>query len=188
MPSTIASPPVISPACAIRSPPATVRASARPRRLQNAADDPDDHREHRERHRREPEHDRRAAAPKIPAARPAPAMPFIGTIAPPPGRELIRESVRHAGTHPRATLAIAPYRAPAMTTFEPLEMTCMRCGKPAQMRFAGPCETASPSSTVRFPGVAREVEAEEYVPKVNVTAERGRPQGRLSADRRRPRR
>jgi hypothetical protein len=57
-----------------------------------------------------------------------------------------------------------------MTTFEPLEMTCMRCGKSAQMRFAGPCETCVAELMVRFPGVAREVETEEYIPKVNVTA------------------
>jgi hypothetical protein len=38
------------------------------------------------------------------------------------------------------------------------------------MRFAGPCETCVAELAVRFPGVAREVEAEEYVPKVNVTA------------------
>jgi hypothetical protein len=57
-----------------------------------------------------------------------------------------------------------------MTVFEPLEMTCMRCGKSAQMRFAGPCEDCVAELTVKFPGVARQVEAEEYVPKVNVTA------------------
>jgi hypothetical protein len=57
-----------------------------------------------------------------------------------------------------------------MTVFEPLEMTCMRCGKAAQMRFAGPCGDCVAELTAKFPGVARQVEAEEYVPKVNVTA------------------
>ena len=57
-----------------------------------------------------------------------------------------------------------------MTTFEPIEMTCMRCGNPAPMRFAGPCERCVAELAVRFPGVARQVEAQEYVPKVNVTA------------------
>ena len=57
-----------------------------------------------------------------------------------------------------------------MTGFEPLEMTCMRCGKPASMRFAGPCGDCVAELTVKFPVVARRVEAEEYVPKVNVTA------------------
>lgn len=56
-----------------------------------------------------------------------------------------------------------------MTIFEPLEMTCMRCQKPAQMRFAGPCPDCVTELTVKFPGVAKQVEAEEYVPKMNVT-------------------
>jgi len=38
------------------------------------------------------------------------------------------------------------------------------------MRFAGPCPDCVAELTVKFPGVARQVEAEEYVPKVNVTA------------------
>jgi hypothetical protein len=57
-----------------------------------------------------------------------------------------------------------------MTNFVPLETTCMRCGKPAMLRFAGPCPDCVGELTVRFPGVARAVEADEYVPKVNVTA------------------
>jgi hypothetical protein len=56
-----------------------------------------------------------------------------------------------------------------MTVFEAIEMTCMRCRKPAQMRFAGPCPDCVAELTVMFPGVARQVEAEEYVPKMNVT-------------------
>lgn len=59
-----------------------------------------------------------------------------------------------------------------MTTgnFEAIDTTCMRCGKPARLRFAGPCPDCVAELTARFPGVARQVEAEEYVPKVNVTA------------------
>ena len=57
-----------------------------------------------------------------------------------------------------------------MTQFDLMDTTCMRCGKPAQLRFAGPCAGCMDELTVRFPGVARVVEAEEYVPKVNVTA------------------
>jgi hypothetical protein len=57
-----------------------------------------------------------------------------------------------------------------MTVFEPLELTCMRCHKPASMRFAGPCADCVAELAAKFPGVARQVEAEEYVPKVNVTA------------------
>ena len=51
-----------------------------------------------------------------------------------------------------------------------IDTTCMRCGKPAQQRFAGPCADCVAELDELFPGVAREVEAEEYVPKVNVTA------------------
>ncbi len=55
------------------------------------------------------------------------------------------------------------------TQFEPMDTTCMRCGKPARLRFAGPCPDCVAELTVRFPGVARAVEAEEYTPKMNVT-------------------
>jgi NMD protein affecting ribosome stability and mRNA decay len=51
-----------------------------------------------------------------------------------------------------------------------IDTTCMRCGKPAQLRFAGPCPACVTELDAKFPGVAREVSAEEYVPKVNVTA------------------
>jgi hypothetical protein len=51
-----------------------------------------------------------------------------------------------------------------------IDTTCMRCGKPAQLRFAGPCPDCVAELGELFPGIAREVEAEEYVPKVNVTA------------------
>jgi NMD protein affecting ribosome stability and mRNA decay len=51
-----------------------------------------------------------------------------------------------------------------------IDTTCMRCGKPARLRFAGPCPDCVAELDELFPGVAREVEAEEYVPKVNVTA------------------
>ncbi len=55
------------------------------------------------------------------------------------------------------------------TQFEPIDTTCMRCGQPARLRFAGPCPECVAQLTARFPGVARVVEAEEYTPKVNVT-------------------
>ena len=38
------------------------------------------------------------------------------------------------------------------------------------MRFAGACESCVAELAVRFPGIARQVETEEYIPKVNVTA------------------
>ena len=56
-----------------------------------------------------------------------------------------------------------------MDPFETLDTTCMRCGKPARLRFAGPCANCVAELSVRFPGVARHLEAEEYAPKVNVT-------------------
>lgn len=37
------------------------------------------------------------------------------------------------------------------------------------MRFAGPCPDCVAQLAERFPGIARQVDAEEYVPKVNVT-------------------
>jgi hypothetical protein len=57
-----------------------------------------------------------------------------------------------------------------MTQFDLMDTTCMRCGQPAQQRFAGPCAACMDELTALFPGIAREIEAEEYVPKVNVTA------------------
>ena len=64
----------------------------------------------------------------------------------------------------------ALYGAPPVNDLEPLDLTCMRCGKPAQLRFAGPCPDCVGELAARFPGIARTVEAEEYAPKVNVTA------------------
>ena len=57
-----------------------------------------------------------------------------------------------------------------VTMFEAIDTTCMRCGQAARLRFAGPCPDCVAELTARFPGIAREVEAEEYTPKVNVTA------------------
>ena len=53
--------------------------------------------------------------------------------------------------------------------FPPEEQPCLRCGRPAPMRFAGPCAacTAELRTTMRVD--ARAVDA-EYVPKMNVTA------------------
>lgn len=54
--------------------------------------------------------------------------------------------------------------------FPPVDTTCMRCGQAASLRFAGPCPDCVGELARKFPGIAREVEAAEYVPKVNVTA------------------
>ena len=55
------------------------------------------------------------------------------------------------------------------TTFEPRPTTCRRCGKPAELRFAGPCAGCVAELHLKYPGVAREVKAEAYEPKMNVT-------------------
>lgn len=55
-------------------------------------------------------------------------------------------------------------------TFEARDATCPRCGQPARLRFRGPCPSCMEELHARFTGEARAVEAEEYVPKVNVTA------------------
>lgn len=52
--------------------------------------------------------------------------------------------------------------------YPPVETRCMRCGEPARLAFAGPCERCAAELRERFAGVAREVSA-EYVPKMNVT-------------------
>ena len=55
------------------------------------------------------------------------------------------------------------------TTFEPRATTCLRCGKPATLRFAGPCPGCMAELYEKFPGRAREIAVEGYTPKVNVT-------------------
>jgi hypothetical protein len=63
----------------------------------------------------------------------------------------------------------ALYRARPVEDLEPLDTTCMRCGRPARLRFAGPCPECVTELSARFPGLARRVDAEEYAPKLNVT-------------------
>jgi hypothetical protein len=53
-------------------------------------------------------------------------------------------------------------------SFPPEAMLCMRCGKEAMMRFAGPCPDCVTELRAKFEGVARDV-GDEYVPKMNVT-------------------
>ena len=53
--------------------------------------------------------------------------------------------------------------------YELVEMECMRCGKPARLRFLGPCDACITELDAKYQGVAREVEAAEYEPKMNVT-------------------
>ena len=51
----------------------------------------------------------------------------------------------------------------------PLEMDCVRCGNPALMRFRGLCDTCRDELHAKFARDGREMEVEEYVPKMNVT-------------------
>jgi hypothetical protein len=53
--------------------------------------------------------------------------------------------------------------------YELVEMACLRCGKPALMRFRGPCEACMTELDAKYQGLKRDVEAQEYVPKMNVT-------------------
>lgn len=55
------------------------------------------------------------------------------------------------------------------TTFEPRATTCLRCGQPTTLRFAGPCPECMIELHAKFPGTARDVEVEAYTPKMNVT-------------------
>ena len=60
-----------------------------------------------------------------------------------------------------------------MTTTEldlsPIDMECVRCGTTAPMRFRGLCVRCRDELQEKFARDGREVEVEEYVPKMNVT-------------------
>ena len=51
----------------------------------------------------------------------------------------------------------------------PLAVTCPRCGSEVEQRFYGPCANCVGELRTKFDAVAREVEAPEYVPQMNVT-------------------
>jgi len=53
--------------------------------------------------------------------------------------------------------------------FPPAVQPCLRCGEPAPMVFAGPCERCAGALRASMGGEAREVEGVAYVPKMNVT-------------------
>ncbi|MFV0526569.1 MAG: hypothetical protein ACK5RL_18950 [Acidimicrobiales bacterium] len=50
-----------------------------------------------------------------------------------------------------------------------LTFTCPRCGRPTAHRFYGPCPSCREDLRANAPGVQRDVETKEYVPKMNVT-------------------
>ena len=51
----------------------------------------------------------------------------------------------------------------------PLAVTCPRCGTAVEARFYGPCASCVTELHARFDGAARDVQAAEYVPQMNVT-------------------
>lgn len=53
--------------------------------------------------------------------------------------------------------------------YDLVDTTCMRCGAAVRARFRGPCDACVEALNAKYDGVARDVEAEEYVPKMNVT-------------------
>jgi NMD protein affecting ribosome stability and mRNA decay len=50
-----------------------------------------------------------------------------------------------------------------------LAVTCPRCGTEVEQRFYGPCGSCVEELYAKFAGEARDVEAAEYVPQMNVT-------------------
>jgi hypothetical protein len=55
------------------------------------------------------------------------------------------------------------------TSFEPVELVCPRCGAAVNERFYGPCTGCRTALRALYRGEARDVEAEAYEPKMNVT-------------------
>jgi hypothetical protein len=51
----------------------------------------------------------------------------------------------------------------------PVAMECMRCGRTEAMRFYGLCSDCRAELHTRFARDAREVEVDEYAPKMHVT-------------------
>jgi hypothetical protein len=52
---------------------------------------------------------------------------------------------------------------------ELIDLTCPRCAHPAAQRFYGPCTHCRDELRATIVGEARELEASDYEPKVNVT-------------------
>lgn len=52
---------------------------------------------------------------------------------------------------------------------EDLHFTCPRCQQAVAEPFYGPCESCRTTLRLTLGGEAREVEAVDYVPKMNVT-------------------
>lgn len=50
-----------------------------------------------------------------------------------------------------------------------LDFDCPRCSQPASQEFYGPCDNCIASLRAAHAGIARDVAAPEYEPKMNVT-------------------
>ena len=56
-----------------------------------------------------------------------------------------------------------------LSALEPIAITCPRCGSTSHQRTYGPCAECMAQLYAKFPGVAREVETEDYIPQMNVS-------------------
>ena len=65
--------------------------------------------------------------------------------------------------------APSPLLTPALRDADPLEYACPRCAAPVHERFYGPCGACRDALRSTQGAEAREVEAEAYEPKMNVT-------------------
>lgn len=65
----------------------------------------------------------------------------------------------------------APMTPPATDREPPADLTfaCPRCGDDVSDRFYGPCGICRHALRLAYEGQARDVEIEDYVPKMNVT-------------------
>lgn len=52
---------------------------------------------------------------------------------------------------------------------EPRSRPCMRCGRASTSRFYGCCGECTDELNAKYPGIARDVTAAAYEPKMNVT-------------------
>ena len=50
-----------------------------------------------------------------------------------------------------------------------IDLTCPRCGAVTSARYYGPCATCRDTLRATVGGEAREIETEDYEPKMNVT-------------------
>jgi hypothetical protein len=68
-----------------------------------------------------------------------------------------------------SSTAPSPLLTPALRDAGPLEVTCPRCGGEVHERFYGPCRPCREALRAQQGGQARDIEAEVYEPKMNVT-------------------